>query len=57
MAVKASVVPLGIDALAGVTAIETKAAALTVRVAGVAAETLPNAALMLALVPTAWSVV
>jgi hypothetical protein len=53
VAVKASVVPLAIDALAGVTAMETSAAALTVRVAGVAAEIPPNAALIVMLWPTA----
>jgi hypothetical protein len=53
VAVKASVVPLAIDALAGVTAMETSAAALTIRVAGEAAETLPMAALILIVLPTA----
>lgn len=57
MAAKGSVVPSAIDALAGVTAMETRAAALTARVAGVVAEMLPNAALIVALVPTAASVV
>ena len=62
MAVKASVVPLAIDAPVGVTAIETSAAGLTARVAGVAADTrvpreLVIEALMVALVFAAASVV
>jgi hypothetical protein len=57
VAVKACVVPLAIDSPLGVTAIETSAAALTVRIAGVAAETLPCVALILMFLPTAASVV
>jgi hypothetical protein len=62
VALKASVVPLAIDAPIGVTAIETSAAGLTVRVAGVAAETsepkeLVIEALIVALVLIAASVV
>lgn len=62
MAVKASVVPLAIDAPVGVTAMETSATGPTVRVAGIAAETrvpkeLVIEALMVALVFAAASVV
>ena len=48
-------VPLAMDELTGVTAIETSAAGLTVRVADVAAETLTNVALIVELVPIAAS--
>jgi hypothetical protein len=43
------------DWFAGVTAIETNAAALTAKVAEVAADTLPNEALILELIPMAAS--
>ena len=56
VAVKVSVVPLVIDGAAGVTAIDTSAAALTVRVAGVAAVTPFSEALIFVLVPMAASV-
>ena len=57
MAVKVCVVPSAIDGLAGVTAMETSAAALTIRVGVTVAAIVPWVALIVALRPTAALVV